>query len=100
MPTVCILALLIVRCQRQVRSVQECVQDWTRMHQPNQCVAVLLGARGSGGWLRANMVRWQLETRIKVQPFVPHSRSEKNDNIELGATRYFSRHAWWSKWSF
>ena len=65
-----------------------------------QCAAVLLSARGCGGWLRANMVRWQLETRIKVQPFVPHSRSENKNNIELGATRYFSRHAWWSKWSF
>ena len=67
MPTVCILALLIVRCH-QVHSAQSAgcrLQTWTRMHQPNQCAAVLLGA---WWWLPASVVRWQLETRIKVQP--------------------------------
>ena len=37
------------------------------------------------------MVRWQLETRIKVQPLC-HSP----DNIELGATRHFACHASWT----
>lgn len=52
------------------------------MHQPNQCAAV-------AGRVAASMVRWQLEARIKAQPLC----YSPDNNIELGATRHFARHA-------
>lgn len=45
----------------------QCAGLCTRIHQPNQCAAVVW-ARG----VAARVVRWQSETRIKVQPSVPH----------------------------
>jgi hypothetical protein len=35
---------------------------------------------------------------LKYSPLCHIGRSGNNNNIELGATRYFVRHAWWSSW--
>jgi hypothetical protein len=76
-------------CRVQCR-VQDCVRASTsRTNAPPLSGRVV--------WLPA----WCAGSRrrgLKYSPLCHTGRSGNNNNIELGATRYFARHAWWSSW--
>lgn len=57
------------------------------MRRPNQCVAVVW-ARGVAASQHGGALAVGDEDLSTA--FVPHSRSDNNVNIELGATRYFA----------